>query len=284
MTTATVMDGRAVCAMVLADLRRRVDGLLARQARPGLGTVLVGADPGSRAYVAGKHRDCAATGVGSPRPGVHGSGPGSPSTSRPRLVGCRPSASFAEITARRGRAVLAILRTLRPSPRPPTPTCRTWICSGRYSPSPGTAPWSTFRGRTPNMVWGRPPQSLERSPAPSAERTRPACSRGTPQSRTRARPARALARSARAGLHARKKAWLRRWHDGGALQRATCHQSTVWQDVELPIWVVQTTRSVNRATPQAPSKVEEQTSTPSNPYHRTYGVAAPRCCGTRSNA
>jgi len=160
MTTATVMDGRAVCAMVLADLRRRVDGLLARQARPGLGTVLVGADPGSRAYVAGKHRDCAATGVGSPRPGVHGSGPGSPSTSRPRLVGCRPSASFAEITARRGRAVLAILRTLRPSPRPPTPTCRTWICSGRYSPSPGTAPWSTFRGRTPNMVWGRPPQSL----------------------------------------------------------------------------------------------------------------------------
>ena len=34
---------------------------------PGLGTVLVGDDPGSRAYVNGKHRDCAQVGIASIR-------------------------------------------------------------------------------------------------------------------------------------------------------------------------------------------------------------------------
>jgi methylenetetrahydrofolate dehydrogenase (NADP+)/methenyltetrahydrofolate cyclohydrolase len=62
-----MMDGVATAAEVKADLRVRVDGLRERGIRPGLATVLVGDDPGSHAYVAGKHRDCAEVGVASIR-------------------------------------------------------------------------------------------------------------------------------------------------------------------------------------------------------------------------
>lgn len=65
--TATVLDGKAAAARVKADLARRVDALRARGILPGLGTVLVGDDPGSHAYVGGKHRDCAEVGIASIR-------------------------------------------------------------------------------------------------------------------------------------------------------------------------------------------------------------------------
>ena len=65
--TATVLDGKATAAEVKADLKVRVDALKARGVFPGLGTVLVGADPGSQAYVGGKHRDCAEVGIASIR-------------------------------------------------------------------------------------------------------------------------------------------------------------------------------------------------------------------------
>jgi methylenetetrahydrofolate dehydrogenase (NADP+)/methenyltetrahydrofolate cyclohydrolase len=64
---ATILDGRATAAAVKDELRQRVDRLRLSAAVPGLGTVLVGDDPGSRAYVAGKHRDCAEVGVRSIR-------------------------------------------------------------------------------------------------------------------------------------------------------------------------------------------------------------------------
>ncbi|CAA9412636.1 MAG: Methenyltetrahydrofolate cyclohydrolase / Methylenetetrahydrofolate dehydrogenase (NADP+) [uncultured Pseudonocardia sp.] len=63
--TATVMDGRAALAAILDDLRGRVEKLTAAGVVPGLGTVLVGDDPGSRSYVRGKHRDCAKVGIAS---------------------------------------------------------------------------------------------------------------------------------------------------------------------------------------------------------------------------
>ncbi len=63
--TATVMDGRAALAAILDDLRVRVEKLAAAGVVPGLGTVLVGDDPGSRSYVRGKHRDCAKVGIAS---------------------------------------------------------------------------------------------------------------------------------------------------------------------------------------------------------------------------
>lgn len=63
--TAIILDGRATAAAIKADLTERVAALAARGIRPGLGTVLVGDDPGSRSYVAGKHADCAQVGIAS---------------------------------------------------------------------------------------------------------------------------------------------------------------------------------------------------------------------------
>jgi methylenetetrahydrofolate dehydrogenase (NADP+) / methenyltetrahydrofolate cyclohydrolase len=65
--TARILDGRATAAEVKADLKQRVARLAAAGHVPGLGTVLVGDDPGSRAYVNGKHRDCAEVGIASIR-------------------------------------------------------------------------------------------------------------------------------------------------------------------------------------------------------------------------
>jgi methylenetetrahydrofolate dehydrogenase (NADP+)/methenyltetrahydrofolate cyclohydrolase len=64
---AQVLDGKAVAAAVKAELAERVAALRERGVVPGLGTVLVGDDPGSHAYVAGKHRDCAEVGIDSIR-------------------------------------------------------------------------------------------------------------------------------------------------------------------------------------------------------------------------
>jgi methylenetetrahydrofolate dehydrogenase (NADP+)/methenyltetrahydrofolate cyclohydrolase len=65
--SASILDGKATAAEVKADLKERVAALAARGITPGLGTILVGDDPGSRAYVSGKHRDCAQVGVASIR-------------------------------------------------------------------------------------------------------------------------------------------------------------------------------------------------------------------------
>jgi methylenetetrahydrofolate dehydrogenase (NADP+)/methenyltetrahydrofolate cyclohydrolase len=65
--TASILDGKATAAQVRADLKERVAKLAARGVTPGLGTILVGDDPGSHAYVAGKHRDCAQVGIASIR-------------------------------------------------------------------------------------------------------------------------------------------------------------------------------------------------------------------------
>ena len=65
--TAVTLDGKATAAAVKADLRARVDVLRERGITPGLGTVLVGDDPGSHAYVGGKHKDCAEVGIASIR-------------------------------------------------------------------------------------------------------------------------------------------------------------------------------------------------------------------------
>ncbi len=65
--TATILDGKATLAAIKAELRDRVDALRAAGIVPGLGTVLVGDDPGSRWYVNAKHKDCAEIGVTSIR-------------------------------------------------------------------------------------------------------------------------------------------------------------------------------------------------------------------------
>ncbi len=65
--SATILDGKAAAAAIKAELAARVAALAGRGIVPGLGTVLVGDDPGSRAYVGGKHRDCAEVGLASLR-------------------------------------------------------------------------------------------------------------------------------------------------------------------------------------------------------------------------
>ncbi|WP_182898586.1 bifunctional methylenetetrahydrofolate dehydrogenase/methenyltetrahydrofolate cyclohydrolase [Microbispora sp. H10830] len=65
--TARLLDGKATAAKIKSELAERVKALAARGVTPGLGTILVGDDPGSQIYVAGKHRDCAEVGITSIR-------------------------------------------------------------------------------------------------------------------------------------------------------------------------------------------------------------------------
>jgi methylenetetrahydrofolate dehydrogenase (NADP+) / methenyltetrahydrofolate cyclohydrolase len=63
--TARILDGKALAETIKAELKDRVSALAEHGVVPGLGTVLVGDDPGSRSYVRGKHRDCAQVGIAS---------------------------------------------------------------------------------------------------------------------------------------------------------------------------------------------------------------------------
>ena len=65
--TAIKLDGLATAKAIKAELAERVVKLKQHDIHPGLGTLLVGDDPGSHSYVAGKHRDCAQVGVNSIR-------------------------------------------------------------------------------------------------------------------------------------------------------------------------------------------------------------------------
>ena len=65
--SAQILDGKALAASIKKDLAARTSALKAKGITPGLGTVLVGDDPGSHSYVGGKHRDCAEVGITSIR-------------------------------------------------------------------------------------------------------------------------------------------------------------------------------------------------------------------------
>jgi methylenetetrahydrofolate dehydrogenase (NADP+)/methenyltetrahydrofolate cyclohydrolase len=64
---ALTLDGIATASAIKGELASRIAALRAQGLTPGLGTLLVGDDPGSRSYVAGKHRDCAEVGIQSIR-------------------------------------------------------------------------------------------------------------------------------------------------------------------------------------------------------------------------
>ncbi|MBW3084691.1 Bifunctional protein FolD protein [Austwickia sp. TVS 96-490-7B] len=65
--SAQILDGKATLATIKTELAARVAALAERGVTPGLGTVLVGDDPGSHWYVGAKHRDCAEIGLTSMR-------------------------------------------------------------------------------------------------------------------------------------------------------------------------------------------------------------------------
>ena len=65
--SATLLDGLATARAIKQELAQQVTELKTKGITPGLGTLLVGDDPGSHSYVAGKHRDCAEVGINSIR-------------------------------------------------------------------------------------------------------------------------------------------------------------------------------------------------------------------------
>lgn len=65
--SAQILDGKALASKIRAELALEVTALKAAGKTPGLGTVLVGDDPGSHSYVSGKHRDCHEVGINSIR-------------------------------------------------------------------------------------------------------------------------------------------------------------------------------------------------------------------------
>ena len=65
--TAQILDGKAFAKKIKEDLAKQVSELKSQGVTPGLGTILVGEDPGSKQYVGGKHKDCAEVGVNSIR-------------------------------------------------------------------------------------------------------------------------------------------------------------------------------------------------------------------------
>jgi methylenetetrahydrofolate dehydrogenase (NADP+)/methenyltetrahydrofolate cyclohydrolase len=65
--SAVILDGKATAQTIKNNLAQRVSALKAKGINPGLGTILVGDDAGSHAYVNGKHKDCAEVGISSTR-------------------------------------------------------------------------------------------------------------------------------------------------------------------------------------------------------------------------
>ena len=65
--SAVILDGKATAQTIKNNLAQRVTALKAKDINPGLGTILVGDDAGSHAYVNGKHKDCAEVGISSIR-------------------------------------------------------------------------------------------------------------------------------------------------------------------------------------------------------------------------
>jgi methylenetetrahydrofolate dehydrogenase (NADP+)/methenyltetrahydrofolate cyclohydrolase len=67
MSSAQLLDGKSLAASIKTNLAQRTAALEAKGITPGLGTILVGDDPGSHSYVSGKHRDCQEVGINSIR-------------------------------------------------------------------------------------------------------------------------------------------------------------------------------------------------------------------------
>ncbi len=65
--TAIILDGKKTAEKIKSQLAKRVEVLKSKGVTPGLGTILVGDDPGSHAYVGGKHKDCSEVGISSIR-------------------------------------------------------------------------------------------------------------------------------------------------------------------------------------------------------------------------
>ncbi len=115
--TATILDGKATAAAIRAELKVRIAALRARGVVPGLATVLVGDDPGSHAYVAGKHRACAEVGMVSIEKNLPASASQADVEAVVRELNADPACTgyIVQLPLPRGLDELAVLELMDPS-------------------------------------------------------------------------------------------------------------------------------------------------------------------------
>jgi methylenetetrahydrofolate dehydrogenase (NADP+)/methenyltetrahydrofolate cyclohydrolase len=140
--TARTLDGKATAAAIKGELTERVAKLKERGAVPGLGTVLVGDDPGSRWYVAGKHKDCAEVGINSIRVDLPGDAPQSEVEAAIERLNSDPACTgyIVQLPLPRHMDENAILGMIDPSKDADGlhPTNLGWLVLGRAAPLPCT--------------------------------------------------------------------------------------------------------------------------------------------------
>ena len=139
--TATTLDGKAILGTIKGELRARVAALAERGVVPGLGTVLVGDDPGSQWYVGAKHRDCAEIGIRSMRRDLPaGTTPGRGARGRPRASTTTPSAPASSCSSPPGLDENAILSAVDPAKDVDGlhPMNLGWLVLGEPAPLPCT--------------------------------------------------------------------------------------------------------------------------------------------------
>jgi len=140
--TARTLDGKATAAAIKAELTERVAKLRERGVVPGLGTVLVGDDPGSRWYVAGKHKDCAEVGITSIRVDLPADAPQSEVEAAIERLNADPSCTgyIVQLPLPRHMDENTILGMIDPAKDADGlhPTNLGWLVLGRTAPLPCT--------------------------------------------------------------------------------------------------------------------------------------------------
>lgn len=140
--TAQILDGKATAATIKGELKARVAALRERGVVPGLGTILVGDDPGSRWYVAGKHRDCAEVGIESIRIDLPEDASQEEIEAAVRQLNDDPACTgyIVQLPLPRGRDENAVLGLIDPAKDADGlhPTNLGWLVLGKEAPLPCT--------------------------------------------------------------------------------------------------------------------------------------------------
>jgi methylenetetrahydrofolate dehydrogenase (NADP+)/methenyltetrahydrofolate cyclohydrolase len=140
--TAQKLDGTATAKAIKAELTERVAKLRERGLTPGLGTVLVGDDPGSTWYVNGKHKDCAEVGIESIREDLPGTATQEEILAAVRRLNDNPACTgyIVQLPLPRGVDENAVLGAIDPSKDADGlhPTNLGWLVLGKSAPLPCT--------------------------------------------------------------------------------------------------------------------------------------------------
>jgi len=140
--TARKLDGSATAAAIKEELRGRVAALTEQGITPGLGTILVGDDPGSRWYVGGKHKDCAEIGIESIRIDLPGTASQTEIEDAVRQLNDDPACTgyIVQLPLPRGRDENRVLGLIDPAKDADGlhPTNLGWLVLGNEAPLPCT--------------------------------------------------------------------------------------------------------------------------------------------------